>query len=325
MDARERRAHGWAGAAADHGRSSAAGSRPGWPRAAFLLLFFALALPAVSALGAERPPSPSKVFLWEVRSPAGRAFLLGSIHFLKKEMYPLDRRIEEAFAISDALVVESDVEGPGKEGLETFVRENALYPPGDSLERHVSEETYALARRELAGWEQGRISAMKPWALAMAATAMEYVKAGLDPEQGIDMHFLREARGKKAVLSLEPPDEVVRLLDALPDATQDLFLFSALTDLAKAREEAGRLLACWDSGDAAGMEALLNETRRAYPKLLPVYEALVDRRSRAMAAKIESWLGEKRTFFVVVGAGHLVGREGIVELLRRKGYDVVQR
>ncbi len=297
------------------------GRRLRWPA----LVLVALALSAVPAPGGDAAPSPSKVFLWEVRSPAGRAFLLGSVHFLKKEMYPLDRRIEEAFAASDALVVETDVEGPGKEALAAFIRDKALYPPGDSLERHVSKETYDLARREMAEWEPGRVSAMKPWALAMAAAAFEYVKAGLDPEQGIDMHFLREARGRKPILSLEAPDEVIRLLDALPDATQDLFLFAALTDLAKAREEAGRLLACWSSGDAAGLEALLDETRRAYPKLHPVYEALVDRRSRAMAAKIEAWLGEKKTFFVVVGAGHLVGGEGIVERLRRKGYDVVQR
>jgi hypothetical protein len=73
------------------------------------------------------------------------------------------------------------------------------------------------------------------------------------------------------------------------------------------------------------MEAVIHRSRDDYPKLLPVYEILVSRRNRTMAAKIEEFLNKGETYFIVVGAAHLVGKDGILERLKEKGYSVVQR
>ncbi len=73
------------------------------------------------------------------------------------------------------------------------------------------------------------------------------------------------------------------------------------------------------------MEEILSESVREHPRLMPVFDALFYRRNAAMAAKIEEYLKEKGRFFVVVGAGHLVGEKGIVELLKGKGFSVEQQ
>jgi hypothetical protein len=291
-------------------------------RLLFCCLVFLLL--ASAARGDEGAPSGGNVFLWTVRSEKGVAHLLGSIHLLKKEMYPLDRRIEEAFAGSSVLAVETDIGVREKEKLEKFILENAMYPEGDALEKHVSRETYDLVRRKLHPLGP-RVDRMKPWALALTAATIEYMKMGLDPEYGIDRYFLEKAEGKKKVVELEDYGYVVHLLEGLPDGIQDLFLFYTLTDLAMLGEEAGKILSYWSAGDVKGMETFVYRSRDEYPKLRPVYDLLVTRRNRTMTEKIEAYLRKGEAVFIVVGAAHLVGKDGILERLKVKGYTVEQR
>ena len=291
-----------------------------------LLLCCVLILLLVSAArGEERAAPRGNVFLWSVRSEKGSAFLLGSIHLLKKEMYPLDGRIEAAFAASEVLAVESDIGPRAKETVARFLRENALYPEGDGLARHVSPETYDLARRKLAPLGMTGVDRVKPWALALTAATIQYMTMGLDPEYGIDRYFLEKAEGRKKVVELERYDHVVTLLNGLPDGTQDLFLFYTLTDLETVGQEADNIIAYWKAGNVRGMEEVVYRSRQEYPKLRPVYDILVSGRNRAMAEKIEAFLRTGKTHFVVVGAGHLVGNDGILERLKEKGYAVEQR
>ena len=294
-------------------------------RGRLLLCCLVFLLLASSARGEGGAPSGGNVFLWTVRSEKGVAHLLGSIHLLKKEMYPLDRRIEEAFAGSSVLAVETDIGAREKANLEKFIRENALYPEGDALEKHVSRETYDLVRRKLHPLGMSRVDRMKPWALALTAATIEYMKMGLDPDYGIDRYFLEKAEGKKKVVELEDYGYVVHLLEGLPDGIQDLFLFYTLADLANVGREADNIIAYWSAGDAQGMESVITRSVNEYPKLRPVYEILVSRRNRSMTEKIEGYLQKGETCFIVVGAAHLVGKDGILERLRGKGYAVDQR
>lgn len=294
-------------------------------RRGILLACLALLLLAVSARGERAAPADGSLFLWTVRSGKGAAHLLGSIHLLKRDMYPLDARIEEAFAGSSVLAVETDVGPRAKEKLGKFILENALYPPGDSLEKHVSGETYDLVRRKFQALGMAQVDRMRPWALALTAATVEYMKMGLDPEYGIDRYFLEKADGRKKVVELERYDHVVRLLQGLPDDIQDLFLFYTLTDLESVGREADNIIAFWKTGDVRGMEEVVYRSRDEYPKLQPVYDLLVSRRNREMTEKIEGMLRRGETCFIVVGAAHLVGKDGIVERLRAKGYEVEQR
>ncbi|NJD61436.1 MAG: TraB/GumN family protein [Deltaproteobacteria bacterium] len=294
-------------------------------RVALRIVCLAFLLLVPSAWGDGGAPPGGNVFLWTVRSEKGVSYLLGSIHLLKKEMYPLDPRIEEAFARSTVLAVETDVGDREKKKLEAFILENALYPEGDSLGKHVSRETYDLVRRKFPAAAKDRVDRMRPWALALTATSIAYMKMGLDPDYGIDRYFLEKADGRKKVVELERYDYVIRLLQGLPDKTQDLFLFYTLTDLETVGGEIDNIITCWSAGDVRGMEAVVYRSRDEYPKLLPVYDILVSRRNRTLTEAIEGILQGGDTGFIVVGAGHLVGKDGILSRLREKGYVVKQQ
>ena len=157
----------------------------------------------------------------------------------------------------------------------------------------------------------------------MTLVALESLKLGFDPNLGIDKYFLSKADEKK-ILELESLDYQIDLLSGFSDKDQELFLFYTLKDLKVMEQELGQLTRAWASGDSKAIESILKRSISEDERFAFVFEKLVYERNRSMAAKIETFLRTRETYFVVVGAGHFVGDQGIIEILKRKGYVVEQ-
>jgi len=299
---------------------------PSVRRSSLLLAIGLAALFLASPIFAREGADPGgKSFLWMVRAEKGTVYLLGSIHLLKKTLFPLNRTIEKAFEQSDVLVVETNVrDGSGSERQRRLMQ-GALYPGDDTIENHISKETFDLLMRRFPDLPPDRVNRFKPWALAMTIAVLEYRKMGLDYDYGVDVYFLDKAGNGKQIRELERPESVIAMLDGFPDEDQDLFLRYTLLELDTVKEQTDRIIRAWAGGDAATLEEILLENVHEHPALLPVFDTLFFQRNGKMAAKIEEYLKEGGEFFVVVGAGHLVGEKGIVELLRRKGFSVEQQ
>ena len=284
-----------------------------------------LALLGSSALPRETLPASQKSFLWKIQSQATTAYVLGSLHYSKKEMYPLSEKIEKAFDASEILVVEADVNDVKKFDILKLV-ERAFYPEDDTLEKHVSPELYERVVKEAAGLGMSAelLNKQKPWFLAMTLVALESLKLGFDPNLGIDKYFLSKAEGRKETLELESLDYQFNLLSEFSDKDQELFLLYTLKDLKVMEEELERLTQAWTSGDTKTMEAILTRSASEDKRLSFIFEKLIYERNGKMASKIEDYLRTGKTYFVIVGAGHLVSDRGIVEILRRKGYRIEQ-
>jgi uncharacterized protein YbaP (TraB family) len=266
-----------------------------------------------------------KSFLWMVQSKTSTLYLLGSIHFLKQENYPLNPRIERAFAQSNCLVVEADISDPGKFNSDKLLQ-SALYPENDSLENHLSRETYEYVTKETGklGMPVELIAKQKPWFIAMTLEALELIKLGFDPGYGVDAYFLSKAHGSKKILELEGVDEQFNLLSSFSDKDQELFLVYTLKDLNILGNEATGLVKAWSTGNANGIESIITKTVREDRRLEPIWKRLLDDRNKGMVSTIEGYLKTRETYFVVVGAGHLVGNKGIIQMLKEKGYSVEQ-
>ena len=292
-------------------------------RATISSAFAALLLIAISVCQAYA--AGGKDFLWKVQSKTTTAYLLGSIHFMKKDIYPLDRRIEDAFDESAVLAVEANINDVSKLDMQALMQK-AFYPPDDTLEKHISMETYERARKEFGafGIPAWLINKQKPWFLALTLESMELVKLGFDPDYGVDVHFLSEASGKKKIKELESVDYQINLLSGFSDGEQEAFLLSTLGGLSSYKKEADKLLDAWISGDAGGMESILRESITEDKQTASVFDKLLYERNRNMVSKIEGYLKTGETHFVVVGAAHLLGEKGIINLLRQKGYQVEQ-
>ena len=292
--------------------------------ARFLPVFLILFLIISSFYAGDAAAQSQKTFMWKVRSKTAIVYMLGSVHFMKKEVYPLNNKIEDAFEKSNVLAVEANINDAAKLDLQKLLA-SAFYQGNETLESHVSKETYELLKKETSplGMPVELIRKQKPWFLAMTLESIELMKLGFNPQYGIDNHFLKKAAGKKKIMELESLDYQINLLSGFSDEEQELFLLHTLKDLKILKQETGKLLQAWLTGDAKGIEAIasrVNGDRR----LARIYEKLYYERNAAMTSKIEEFLKTNETYFVVIGAGHLVGNKGIIELLKRKGYLVEQ-
>jgi uncharacterized protein YbaP (TraB family) len=266
-----------------------------------------------------------KSFLWKVQSKTSTVYVLGSLHFAKKDIYPLNQKIENAFDQSDSLVVEANVNDIKKIDIQKLM-EQAIYPDNDTLEKHISSETLESLKKETGGigipFEL--LNKQRPWFLAMTFVSLESIRLGLDPNLGIDKYFLSKAEGKKKILELESIDYQINLLSGFSDKDQELFLIYTLKDLHLMEQEVNQVTQAWILGDTKSMESLLTKSVSEDKRLSTIFEKLIFERNRRMVSKIEDFLRTKETYFVIAGAGHLVGNQGVIELLREKGYLIEQ-
>jgi uncharacterized protein YbaP (TraB family) len=266
-----------------------------------------------------------KNFLWRVQSKRNTVYVLGSIHLLKKDVYPLSRTIELAFEESDILAVEADVNDISRLDLQKLM-ESAFYQGNDSLEKHVSGKTFNVIREETAraGLPMDLVYNQKPWFLGLTLESIELMKSGYDPNYGIDKYFLSKAEGRKKISELESLDYQINLLAGLNDEEQELFLLYTLRELRILVQEVDKLVDAWKSGAVEKMESTITKSLAEDRRFYTIYDKLVYKRNRSMAQKIEGYLKTNGTYFIVVGAAHLIGDKGIIQLLKDRGYSVEQ-
>lgn len=283
-----------------------------------LIFFLCLALP-------QAGHAAGKHFLWRATSGAATVYILGSVHFMKKDAYPLARVIEDAFDACDTLAVEADI-NKVTPGTFQMLRRAGFYGPDDSLVNHVSLQTYAYVTEEGSrlGLPAGALNRQKPWFLAITMASLELMRLGYDPNYGIDKHFLNRSSGRKKIVELESLEYQINLLAELPDGEQEIFLLYTVKDLKSTGEQIDTLMAAWRTGDSARVSSILTRSIENDENFRTVYRKIMTDRNGNMARKISTYLRSGGKVFVVVGAGHLVGDEGIIELLRKEGYKVDQ-
>ncbi len=291
-----------------------------------LILAATLLSLTTGSLAGEHGKAGGKSFLWKIQSKEGIAYLFGSIHVAKSEFYPLAPKIEQSFDKARVLAVEADPDKGADQDLQQRMLLTALYAGEDTLRQHLSKETYELAAREmrLLGLPMEKFSRVKPWFLALTIGILELQRLGYNPEYGMDRYFAGKARGKKKIVELESFDYQLNLLNDFSDREQKLFLLYTILDIKSVEKDIDQLMHSWRTGDAKTMESIVMRSLNQSPELLPLFEKLFYRRNREMTGKIEQYLRSRDTCFIVVGAAHLVGRQGIIELLKGKGYEVEQ-
>jgi uncharacterized protein YbaP (TraB family) len=279
---------------------------------------------AGSAGGGDEPNqaserTPAQGLLWQVDSGTATVYLLGVIHVGNDRFYPLAPAIEAAFARADVLVQETEIDRESQQLLHKMIYEVGTYPPGESLEQHLSADVRALYQSYLKRpyVDPNSLKRFRAWVVAWMISMNEARRLGYSYDRGVATYLLRRAEGKKEILGLETPADYAKLFTALPDETQESMLRMTLAQVDTFPETMERLTDLWRRGDwQAGEKAVLEFGSGL--EMVP----LRSERNQRITAKIEEYLKTGRTYFVTVGAGHLVGKDGIVARLRRAGRTV---
>jgi uncharacterized protein YbaP (TraB family) len=265
-----------------------------------------------------------KSFLWKVRSEKNSIYILGSIHFLKKESYPLKQSIEQAFDVVSKLVLEIDLQSATAEKTRQVTLEKGLFRDGTTLQQNVDKETYDLTERRAreVGIDLRAMNPLKPWLVALTLMTMKLQKLGFDPNYGVDRYLAERAkRGGKSTGGLESLEFQIGLLDGLSRRDQEMMLRETLKELDRLDQGVDQIVQLWLKGDVGSLEEWLLAGMREYPE---VHKKIIVERNRRWLPQIEKMITQGENAMVVVGAAHLVGREGVIELLKQRGYTVEQ-
>ncbi|MDY6912485.1 MAG: TraB/GumN family protein [Chloroflexota bacterium] len=290
-----------------------------------IALFLALAL-LTGCSDSDGNDNPQKSFLWEVPSDSGTVYILGSIHMASQDLYPLNNTIEEAFNRSQYLVVEVDITNINQSEMLQLTEEYGMYPQGNTLKSALPVDLYeqVKARLQKLGIPIDLVQSFKPGLIAMTIEELQMSKYGYKPEYGIDMHFIDKANESDMdILELESARFQMEMLGGFSEEIQLLMIEDTIENT-PTEEECQELYEVWGRGDIDAMERLTFESLEGNPDMAPLYEKMIDDRNSQMAIKIEGYLAESETYFVVVGAGHLVGENGIIDLLIDSGYEPAQ-
>jgi len=266
----------------------------------------------------------ARTFAWKATGKGSVVYLIGSIHVMTPDFYPLNPALEAAFKEADLLVEEVDMAEMLDPSAQMRILSRGMLPGDQSLEKLLTPATLALVRKATGdlGAAGGPLMRFKPWMLAVALQGLELQKAGFDPELGLDKHFYDQAKeADKAVQGLETADYQISVFDGMTMEQQDRMLAQTLKELQTELASVGKLADAWKSGDVPTVERIVQAELKGEPVM---YQRLLVDRNKNWMPKIEALFTRRGRALVVVGAAHLVGPDGVVAMLKAKGYTVEQ-
>ncbi len=281
----------------------------------------------VAIFPASAEIAPSTPALWQVdsRDGAGRLYLLGSIHFGNPGLYPLPPYVDQAFKDSNVLAVELDPQRLDPAEVSLVLANYGRLPTGQLLKDYLPAADWQRLQGLLngSGLPADTMQRLKPWLVAVQLTAAQVRRAGFSEGYGIDRHFLTLARhpeAPKKILELESFRQQMAMFDTLSHRAQVEFLLQSLEDSELAPQTLDQLIKAWRKGDQQALEGLVDEAFGT--DTTPLYEKVFIRRNDIMQEQLVAELRRGERLFVVVGAGHVVGADGLVERFRALGYTV---
>lgn len=280
-------------------------------------------LPAVLglALAFAAPQARAEPALWEVKSGTATVYLFGTIHMLRPSVQWQTPKVAQAFGKSDELWLE--IADPGDQSSVLPLVTKFGFDPKSQLSSKLSKADQArlAADAKALGEPLADFEPMRPWLAAIRLSVAPLVKAGYDPDAGVDRLLKQKADlAGRPVKAFETVEQQIRDFADLPEALQIDELHVTLDEFDEATAELDKLEKAWAAGDTEAIyKALDEDMKRTSPKL---YKVLLIDRNRAFADTIVKRLKGRGTAFVAVGAGHLAGPDGVQALLAKRGVRV---
>ncbi len=280
---------------------------------------------AGSSTSPEEPSAEPSPVLWRARSPEAATFyLLGSVHMGGQTAHYFGHDVARAWRGADELVVEIDLSEIRTEEMVSLTRLYGTLQPPLSLQDLVSGETWGQldAYFTMRGLDVAAFQHLKPWFVSFTVVQIELQRAGFVAENGVDRAFIDAAQGDKPIVALETLASQLATMDRLPASLQELMLRDALARIDSFPQDTAELLDAWQQGDEVRLESLVFKPLQEYPELGVFYDLVFYRRNHTMTGRLLQLAEDGRTRFVVLGAGHMLGDQGIPRLLEKQGYEV---
>lgn len=259
--------------------------------------------------------------LWVIRDADSTIYLFGTVHVLRPTTAWGTDLVDRAFASADEVWFE--IANPDDAAaMMPLIQQHGISP-----QRPLSSLLTAAEMAELneaatgIGMPAGQVDILRPWFAALTLSVAPLVKAGYDPQSGVELVLKSRAQAAgKPIKAFETIDSQIRVLADLPEEEQLAFLRSTLEDYGNAHVVVDEMVAAWAAGDTAALEAQTVTEMKEDSRV--VYDALLTNRNTNWAGQIQQILAGSGTAFIAVGAAHLVGDESVQSILAQRGVTV---
>lgn len=279
-----------------------------------------LAALACGDAGAADEPA----MLWVAHGEQNTVYLLGSIHLLRPEDHPLPSAIDLVYDEVDVIVMELDLDDLDFVDVMATFRELGVLDSETRLRDLLGDELHAQATAAAEATEipLDLLQDSEPWLAAITVQELLTMRVGFDGSLGVEQYLGDKAGADgKPILGLESLAEQLSFLDGLPLAAQNQWLVHSLVDGLRIEMLVDQLVQAWRVGDTDFLERELIHEAKMSPAL---HDALLLQRNRNWIDKIVDYLDDDEDYLVVVGAAHLVGDDGLVDLLAERGVHASQ-
>ena len=287
----------------------------------FVLTAVLLALASPSWAQGERATDTRRPPLFLLEDADSKVYLLGSVHYLPASALPLPPAVEAAFEAAEVVAFELDLDAAEAEA--SALAHKGLN--GVSVAEALSDDQMkrldaALAQLSLPA---GAVDTFEPWLVALTLTSFDLQKRGEMAEGGVDRYLFDRAKDRQLeIVPFETAALQTDVFDGMKLKDQVAYLMSTLDSMESDEDSFAKLIDTWEDGDDDALAALMEEDLGGTPSL----EArLLTDRNRAWIPQVEALLARDHDALVVVGAGHLVGANSVVAMLRAQGYAVVRQ
>lgn len=265
----------------------------------------------------------SQTSLWKVEGKGTTLYIGGTIHLLSHDDYPLPVEYDSAFIRSEKLVFEADIAQMENPEVAKSLFLKAMYADDRTLKSVLEEENYAALEKEASalGVPLEQMDSFKPSIVVMTLMMMKMQEMGLTAE-GVDKHFYAKAREEeRQVEFLETLDEQIDMLVNMGEGNENEFVKYSLKDFENMEKELSEMTATWRDGSSRTMIKQAKTMKKEFPD---IYKSLLTDRNNAWLPKIEIYLEDETIEYILVGVMHLLGKDGILKMLEKRGYSVEQ-
>ena len=279
-------------------------------------ILLSIAFFASLAFVADNPAKNlEKSLLWKIEGKNGKtSYLFGTIHLISSDNFFMPAKAEKAFAACDFLMMELDISNQTEM---MSMMKYANMADGQTIDKLVSKEDYTLLDSTLqaeTGMGMALFNTFKPFIIE-SMLIQKMIDGDLKSYEAVFAEMSAET--EKPIVALETVKQQMELFDDLPYNEQ-------MTDLmkyVKGDEDTKALFKeMVDMYIAEDVSSLYNYMDDYFPDKIWM-EKLLFSRNATWVPKIENALQEN-SLFIAVGAGHLGGDKGLINLLREAGYKV---
>ena len=262
--------------------------------------------------------------IWVAEGDSNRVYLMGSIHMLREQDHPLPGIVDAVYDDAEKLVMEIDMDDIDPLAALQFLMQEGVLQGDTTLKDIMGASLYAQAQASAAENDIPieMLEKSEPWLAAMTVQEMIMMRIGFKAEFGIEMYLMAKASADgKPITGLETIEQQLGFLDGLSPDTQSRWLLQSIVEGRHMEMLIDEMVAAWRNGDIQFLERELLLEMDAYPEL---HDALLADRNKSWIMPIMNMLDDRDDYLVIVGAAHLVGDDGVPDLLSKQGVRIKQ-